>query len=67
VCRRLGAHGQSEYCGMIKGLNCVEERSGRHGRLGPCRQPECCVISDPLFLVSEHGSVCATLVEPVVV
>jgi hypothetical protein len=49
VCRRLGAHGQPEYCGMIKGLNCVEERSGRHGRLGPCRQPECCVISDPLF------------------
>jgi hypothetical protein len=32
-------------------------RLGRHGRLGSCTQPVCCVISDPLFLVSELGSV----------
>ncbi len=39
--------------------------SGEHGRLGSLKAVSVLCFQDPLFLVSEHGSVFPTLVEPV--
>jgi len=39
--------------------------SGEHGRLGSLKAVSALCFQDPLFLVSEHGSVFPTLVEPV--
>ncbi len=39
--------------------------SGEHGRLVLLKAISALCFQDPLFLVSEHGSVFPTLVEPV--
>ncbi len=39
--------------------------SGEHGRLGSLKAVNVLCFQDLLFLVSEHGSVFPTLVEPV--
>ncbi len=39
--------------------------SGEHGRLGSLKVVSVLCFQDPLFLVSEHGFVFPTLVEPV--